>query len=84
MFHWSKNRINPLAGKSGTRNFWVSPVADASASAAPYPLRTAPSIVAGHPVAVQSPARKSGAKELCERDGKHHFQVQEKTSHALL
>ena len=35
------------------------PAVAAKASAARYPLRTAPSMVAGHPVAVQSPARKT-------------------------
>src|SRR5208282_2980815 len=53
-------RISPVAGRSGETNrsdFW--PEASSTASAAWYPLRTAPSMVAGHPVAVQSPARKT-------------------------
>ena len=37
----------------------LTPAERASASAAKYPLRTAPSMVAGQPVAVQSPARKT-------------------------
>ena len=49
-----------MGGRSGERN-WRSlrPAARARTSAARYPLRTAPSMVAGHPVAVQSPARKT-------------------------
>src|SRR5271155_3219250 len=43
---------------SGSRNFRGSPAAPVTASAARYPLRTAPSIVAGQPQRVQSPARK--------------------------
>ena len=42
---------------SGSRNALASPAARVTASAARYPLRTAPSIVAGHPDRVQSPAR---------------------------
>src|SRR5271166_6843604 len=56
------SRINPFAGRSGTWN--LRPL---SASAAAYPLRTAPSIVDGHPVAVQSPARNNrGHGLLCD------------------
>src|SRR6267143_2286804 len=50
-----KTRINPDAGRSSLR-LLLKP---SSASAALYPLRTAPSMVAGQPVAVQSPARKT-------------------------
>src|SRR6267378_6984187 len=49
-----KIRINPDAGRSSLR-LLLKP---SSASAALYPLRTAPSMVAGQPVAVQSPAKK--------------------------
>src|SRR5271166_2240067 len=55
-WNYPKSRMNPLAGRSATRNFGLPPFAAASASAAPYPLRTAPSMVEGQPVAVQSPA----------------------------
>lgn len=52
--------MRPLAGMSGERNrIPLFPEASAKASAARYPLRTAPSMVAGHPVAVQSPARNT-------------------------
>src|SRR5581483_1700227 len=51
-------RIKPLAGRSCTRNVREGLVPSPTACAALYPLLTAPSIVAGHPVAVQSPARK--------------------------
>ena len=51
--------MNPVACRSGDRNRRFCPAARASASAARYPLRTAPSMVAGQPVAVQSPARKT-------------------------
>src|ERR1700694_6351161 len=55
-----KRRMRPVAGRSGTRNLEsFTPAAYVRASAAIYPLRTAPSIVAGQPVAVQSPARKT-------------------------
>src|SRR6185312_2649637 len=47
-------RINPRAERSGVIN--RAPFPD-TASAASRPLRTAPSIVEGHPVRVQSPAR---------------------------
>src|SRR5258708_3695162 len=57
---YSKRRMRPVAGRSGTRNLEsFTPAAYVRASAARYPLRTAPSIVAGQPVAVQSPARKT-------------------------
>src|ERR1700728_2129647 len=57
---YEKSRMKPLAGRSGERKGTsFSPAAWASASAARYPLRTAPSMVAGQPVAVQSPARKT-------------------------
>jgi hypothetical protein len=42
---------------SGSRNFFGCPAAPVTASAARYPLRTAPSMVAGQPLRVQSPAR---------------------------
>ncbi len=51
--------IKPLAGKSATKNLCGAPIVSVSASAARQPLRTAPSMVAGHSVAVQSPARNS-------------------------
>src|ERR1700676_1059212 len=52
--------INPLGARSATRKLALLPPANrASASAARYPLRTAPSMVAGQPVAVQSPERKT-------------------------
>ena len=54
-----KIRMNPVAVRSGERNCASCPVPRARASAARYPLRTAPSMVAGHPVAVQSPGRKT-------------------------
>src|SRR5512136_500437 len=44
---------------SGSRNRAGRPTAAVTASAARYPLRTAPSMVAGHPERVQSPARKT-------------------------
>src|SRR5215467_6865365 len=52
------SRMNPVAGRSGLRNVVTRPAVWVTASAARYPLRTAPSIVAGQPVAIQSPARK--------------------------
>ena len=51
--------MNPVAVRSGDRNCASCPAPRARASAARYPLRTAPSMVAGQPVAVQSPARKT-------------------------
>ena len=42
---------------SGNRKFCARPAAAVTASAAMYPLRTAPSIVEGQPERVQSPAR---------------------------
>src|SRR5579872_787606 len=57
---YANRRMKPVAGRSGERKRGsLNPAARASASAARYPLRTAPSMVAGHPVAVQSPARKT-------------------------
>src|SRR3984885_3230729 len=50
------NRINPLAGISAAINRCGSPTTTPAAS---RPLRPAPSIVEGHSVAVQSPARKN-------------------------
>src|SRR5271170_6720353 len=50
------NRMKPLAGISGAINRLSYPT---TAPAASLPLRTAPSIVEGHSVAVQSPARYS-------------------------
>src|SRR6266852_4752241 len=50
---------NPSGSRSGWRNFRGVPATRSTASAARYPLRTAPSIVAGQPVAVQSPARNN-------------------------
>src|SRR6185312_2751488 len=61
LFHSSyypNNFMNPDGGKSGATNFvFFLPIAFATHSAAPNPLLTAPSMVAGQPVAVQSPAR---------------------------
>src|SRR5437763_9225847 len=51
------SRMNPVAWRSGTRKTFGFRACLATASAARYPLRTAPSMVAGHAVAVQSPAR---------------------------
>src|SRR5260370_34695434 len=48
------HRIKPLAGVSSAINRPPLPI---TAPAASLPLRTAPSIVEGHSVAVQSPAR---------------------------
>src|SRR6266849_6566322 len=50
---------NPSGSRSGWRNFRGAPATRSTASAARYPLRTAPSIVAGQPVADQSPARNN-------------------------
>ena len=50
-------RERPSVGNSGRRRRAGAPAASRIASAAKQPLRTAPSIVAGQPVAVQSPAR---------------------------
>lgn len=58
----ANHRINPLAGISGAIDCALSPTA---APAASLPLRTAPSIVAGHSVAVQSPARKKPGQSVC-------------------
>src|ERR1019366_8023827 len=56
----ANRRIRPVAGRSGDRKREsLRPAARASASAARYPLRTAPSMVAGQPVAVQSAAGKN-------------------------
>src|SRR5207247_382361 len=52
------SRIRPAAGRSGIRKDFGVPAYLVRASAARNPLRTAPSMVAGQPVAVQSPARK--------------------------
>jgi hypothetical protein len=57
----TNQRINPLAGISGAINLLPSPT---TAPAANLPLRAAPSIVAGHSVAVQSPARKKPAQSI--------------------
>src|SRR5215469_7878355 len=58
--HLPNHRINPSGGKSGTRYLAAPwPAARAIHSAARCPLRTAPSIVAGQLVAVQSPARNT-------------------------
>src|SRR3954463_9921928 len=51
--------MKPLDGRSGERNRMAFPETPVRASAARYPLRTAPSMVAGQPVAVQSPARNT-------------------------
>jgi hypothetical protein len=51
-----KSRMKPAGGRSGERNFLGEFACVVSCSAAMYPLRTAPSMVAGQPVAVQSPA----------------------------
>src|SRR5450631_1295489 len=60
-------RMKPVAGRSGERKCWsLSPAARERDSAARYPLRTAPSMVAGHPVAVQSPARKTRGQAVME------------------
>src|SRR5712671_36167 len=50
-------RASPSGRKSGCKYFRVAPESERIASAARYPLRTAPSIVDGQPVAVQSPAK---------------------------
>lgn len=52
------HRINPRGLKSGSRKSRVPPIPLHTASAARCPDRAALSIVDGHPVAVQSPARK--------------------------
>src|SRR5262249_40556455 len=52
-----KNFIIPRGGRSATRNFSCLPAPFITAFWAMYRLRTAPSIVAGQPLAVQSPAR---------------------------
>ncbi len=60
--------MNPVGGRFGARNTRsVSPAARATASAAALPLRTAPSMVAGQPVAVQSPARNTRGQMVCAR-----------------
>src|ERR1700682_2314733 len=51
--------VSPSGGRSGCKNFWGTPAVRITASAARYPLRTAPSIVAGQLVSVPSPARNS-------------------------
>jgi hypothetical protein len=51
------SRIIPLGLRSGCRKRPPLPKSLATASPARYPLRAAPSIVDGQPVAVQSPAR---------------------------
>ena len=56
--------MNPWGGRSGTRKRRESPAALESASALRYPARTAPSMVEGHPVAVQSPLRNSRGQGL--------------------
>src|ERR1700675_3895621 len=59
--------MRPEGGRSGERNFLsFSPAACRRASAARYPLRTAPSMVAGQPVAVQSPARKTRGQAVAD------------------
>jgi len=57
----TNHRINPLAEISGAMNRPLSPT---TAPAASLPLRTAPSIVDGHSVAVQSPARKNPGQSV--------------------
>ncbi len=54
-FH--QNFDSPSNGKSACRSFAACPNSARTDSAARYPLRTAPSIVEGHPVCVQSPER---------------------------
>jgi hypothetical protein len=56
-FRFAQNFESPSNGKSDWRNLRGWPDAASNASAARYPLRTAPSIVAGQSVRVQSPAR---------------------------
>src|SRR5208283_164461 len=57
--HQCRNkRISPWGLRSGTTKRHASPAALARASAVRYPARTAPSMVEGQPVAVQSPLRK--------------------------
>src|SRR6185312_6489341 len=64
---YPKSRMNPEAGRSGTRNdVSRAPATQATRCAAAYPLRTAPSMVAGQPVAVQSPARKTRGQTVSE------------------
>src|SRR5713226_7013930 len=58
-FFLKKILTNPSAARSSRKNFVGAPVSFITASAAKYPLRTGPSIVAGQPVAVQSPATKN-------------------------
>src|SRR6266850_944944 len=54
---------NPSGARSGCKNLRGVPFERRTASAARYPLRTAPSIVAGQPVSVQSPARNNPRTE---------------------
>ena len=75
-----EDRISPRAGKSAIRNFFPATVF-LLASAARYPPRTAPSMVAGHPVAVQSPARKKHAPSRTLAPGRYYvYQAWENTS----
>src|SRR5438132_7690244 len=83
--YYSNSRINPDAGKSGTINFVsCKPDARATPSAAMYPLRTAPSMVAGHPVATQSPARNTRGRLSPVWDGRDPLRGRAKTWHGPL
>jgi hypothetical protein len=62
----AQSETSPSARSSGCKNLWGVAAAFSTASAAKYPLRTAPSMVAGQPVAVQSQARNNlGQGLLC-------------------
>src|ERR1700722_9598358 len=63
-YFWAHRRANPSARKSGCNNFRGVPASERIASAAKKPLRTAPSIVDGQPVEVQSPARNNPVWEV--------------------
>ena len=65
---YGSKRISPRLGRSGTRYCSALPDARLTASAAKYPLRAAPSMVEGHPVAVQSPASISPGHPLSAAD----------------
>ena len=59
------HRANRPRGRSGTKNCRPRPTDLRTDSAAKYPLRTAPSIVAGQCVAVQSPATSRPSIAVC-------------------
>ena len=64
-FYPTIHRASQLRLRSGTTTCSGRPIFANSDSTARYPLRTAPSIVAGQSVAVQSPARYSPAIGVC-------------------